>query len=83
MKITLIVKDLVVGVVVPKAVWPKLKAIVWQFCETSKYTENKNDEHCYSIALYCLKFNLCEFHAIKYYGFNIKKVLIIRTMLSS
>ena len=41
MKITLIVKDRVVGVVVPIAVWPKLKAIVWQFCETSKYTEIK------------------------------------------
>ena len=54
MKITLIVKDLVVGVVVPIAVWPKLKAIEWQFCETSKYTENKNDEHCYNIVLYCL-----------------------------
>ena len=41
MEITLIVKDRVVGVVVPIAVWPKLKAIVWQFCETSKYTEIK------------------------------------------
>ena len=41
MKITLIVKDRVVGVVVPIAVWPKLKAIVWQFCETSKYTAIK------------------------------------------